>query len=693
MQSKMLSIFLCAASVRSCRGLVIGLLLLTILGCGPSQEDMMRRAASRSRDPDPEEVEAAAAPAPAPEVANAQPAVAPAAEAAATAANAPAATPPPEAKFAIKPISERKPEKPLSDIERRKRALSNLEKISTALLSYYKKSGSMPAAWLESSGGIKTLSWRVALLPELGYPDLYKQFNPEEPWDGPNNKKLLDLIPDEFVSPERFDTKTNFQLPVYGGYMFGRPGFAFTSDTDAAVNTLMLLEVNDSNAVPWTQPADYGEARENVKRGLGGLRGDGTFAVWANGMPVLVSNSVGWMEFHNALSAEAGDGQRAGLIHRSITIDEVTDASVVADSAAQPSASLSASIAPPAPEVVIVRDPVPDEILIAAAGKRLREVFAKKLAEANNDEKRVSLAIELLAESDNMTSDTASVFVMHGASMKLASLAGNIDLFLNCVDARVTRFDIDAYATNIDALTEFGTDNANRDGVDGAIYLKRAIPTIFAAIRKDDYVRASTIARYAFKFSDQPRNAFIPRSLNLLRTHLSTAQRHFEVAKDSLAEYRIDADDVDAASTFGRFLVFIKGDWEDGLPLLVRGGSEELRELAQADIRGAVKAEDMVVLGDAWWSMSDRAKTGVYRQACRDRASYWYSKAFAMLPESLDKIHVRGRLEEASGEGKASPLAIIRDLAEKTSVDLTISLASIADAGRRNLSDNVINEE
>ena len=38
-------------------------------------------------------------------------------------------------------------------------------------------------------------SWRVAILPYLEQNELYKRYNFDEPWDGPNNRKLLDQMP------------------------------------------------------------------------------------------------------------------------------------------------------------------------------------------------------------------------------------------------------------------------------------------------------------------------------------------------------------------------------------------------------------------------------------------------------------------------------------------------------------------
>src|SRR5262249_39482337 len=59
----------------------------------------------------------------------------------------------------------------------------------------------LPAALCDNTTGRPLLSWRVALLPHIGQESLYKQFNLDEPWDGPNNKKLLEKMPKVYAPP------------------------------------------------------------------------------------------------------------------------------------------------------------------------------------------------------------------------------------------------------------------------------------------------------------------------------------------------------------------------------------------------------------------------------------------------------------------------------------------------------------
>ena len=44
-------------------------------------------------------------------------------------------------------------------------------------------------------------SWRVLILPYLDRPDLYAEYRFDEPWDGPNNIKLLQTMPKTYELP------------------------------------------------------------------------------------------------------------------------------------------------------------------------------------------------------------------------------------------------------------------------------------------------------------------------------------------------------------------------------------------------------------------------------------------------------------------------------------------------------------
>jgi RNA polymerase sigma factor (sigma-70 family) len=72
--------------------------------------------------------------------------------------------------------------------EARLRIAGILYELGRAMHGYHDEHGHFPHAAISDKEGKPLLSWRVALLPSLGYEELYKEFKLDEPWDGPHNK-------------------------------------------------------------------------------------------------------------------------------------------------------------------------------------------------------------------------------------------------------------------------------------------------------------------------------------------------------------------------------------------------------------------------------------------------------------------------------------------------------------------------
>ncbi len=131
------------------------------------------------------------------------------------------------------------------------------------------------------------LSWRVAILPFLGYNHLYSQFNLDEPWDSAHNIALLDEMPDHF----RHDSVPNGETVYLGidspGALFDstRRSISDTAISDGALNTIAIVEADSSEAVEWTRPQDLPWDPTDPLRGLGSLNGDGRFnatTIWGD---------------------------------------------------------------------------------------------------------------------------------------------------------------------------------------------------------------------------------------------------------------------------------------------------------------------------------------------------------------------------------------------------------------------------
>ncbi len=82
--------------------------------------------------------------------------------------------------------------------------------ISMALDTYHQVNGCYPPAYIADKDGKPMHSWRVLILPYLLGGGAHLQYRFDEPWNGPNNKKLLPQRPYDYACP---DDEENFRTP------------------------------------------------------------------------------------------------------------------------------------------------------------------------------------------------------------------------------------------------------------------------------------------------------------------------------------------------------------------------------------------------------------------------------------------------------------------------------------------------
>ena len=151
-------------------------------------------------------------------------------------------------------------------------SLDNLKQLALSVHNYFDANQSFPPdAKARGKDGRSGLSWRVHILPYVGYAELYREFKLDEPWDSPHNIKLLRVMPPVFAPVLRLGESsrveayhTLYAAPVGEQTIFGgEEPVKFQSITDGASNTIMFVELAPEHAIPWTSPEDYRYDPEN----------------------------------------------------------------------------------------------------------------------------------------------------------------------------------------------------------------------------------------------------------------------------------------------------------------------------------------------------------------------------------------------------------------------------------------------
>src|SRR5260370_17458575 len=156
--------------------------------------------------------------------------------------------------------------------------------MSLAVLGYHDPYQFLPPAAVCSKENGKTLlSWRVLILPFIEEDNLYRQFKLDEPWDSPNNIKLLPRMP-KIYAPIGKKTKepyTTFYQAFVGpgaamesrldkNSFLGAKGTSLPRDfLDGTSNTIGIVEAPEP--VPWSKPADLPYDDKKPLPKVGGL--------------------------------------------------------------------------------------------------------------------------------------------------------------------------------------------------------------------------------------------------------------------------------------------------------------------------------------------------------------------------------------------------------------------------------------
>jgi len=190
----------------------------------------------------------------------------------------------------------------------------DLKSISIAMNNFENTAQRFPAGISGRGDGPALLSWRVQLLPNLGFYSLFLQFRFEEPWNSPHNLAILELMPDFYrTSGDPWNSVTT-RVKTFTG-----PGTPFPSVTSVTVRgpgirdisdgvsrTIALIETGSGTGVPWTKPTDLPLHTNNPFSPLGDLASEFSVAFF-NAHIVTYPASITTSELNALITHQGGE--------------------------------------------------------------------------------------------------------------------------------------------------------------------------------------------------------------------------------------------------------------------------------------------------------------------------------------------------------------------------------------------------
>jgi hypothetical protein len=303
--------------------------------------------------------------------------------------------------------------------------------------------------------------------------------------------------------------------------------------------------------------------------------------------------------------------------------------------------------------------PIPPAAELDKAEKLIKqEVFPKEYAD-RTPAGRKGLLKALRKTADETKDDPAVRYVLLREAMSLAGATGDIEAAFAAADALGAEYAFDAAAAKLDVAQKAQGSVA---GPSAAALAEGCLALSVASSEAGNYevaARAATAAEAAARKSgDGALVLRVRRRSEDVRRLLAQVPR-VQKAEKTLAE---KPDDPEANLIVGRFLCFAKGQWDDGLQRLAKGGDASLKALAKLDLATeggpADDAAGRVEAGDAWWSYADK-QPPPDQPRLRERASHHYEKSLPKLT-GVKRTLVLKRLIEAEATRPPAPPVVAR---------------------------------
>ncbi len=175
---------------------------------------------------------------------------------------------------------------------RRGGTASSFKHIEVAMECYCQDHGCYPPQYLTDRHGRPAHSWRVLLLPYLGYGGLYCRYHFDEPWNGPYNRLLATEMPEEYRSPFLGSGLTITQYVGIAGEGTPWRGAAplRAKDLERGESDPLIWYVEAANSdINWMEPRDI--PLEQALVGINVPGGRGVQSNYPDGLPAQMKPS------------------------------------------------------------------------------------------------------------------------------------------------------------------------------------------------------------------------------------------------------------------------------------------------------------------------------------------------------------------------------------------------------------------
>ena len=274
------------------------------------------------------------------------------------------------------------------------------------------------------------------------------------------------------------------------------------------------------------------------------------------------------------------------------------------------------------------KTPVPADAVQAEAMKLVKEVYGDEYSKAKTSTEKQELAKKLLGKAKETQDDPAGKFVLLRLARDIAAQTSDGRTAFHAIDEMAETFQVDALEMKSAVLTKLAS--AAKTPAQHIAIVEQALKMVDEFSSEDNFAVADPLGKLAL---DEARKGGEKELISKVQGRIAEATevaKAYENAKAARIKLEKTPDDPESNLVVGKYLCFVKGDWDKGLPILALGKDEELKALAKRELDEVASSTEQAKLGDGWWNLAEK-ENGKAKKQIQARACHWYQSALPGL--------------------------------------------------------------
>jgi WD40 repeat protein len=303
------------------------------------------------------------------------------------------------------------------------------------------------------------------------------------------------------------------------------------------------------------------------------------------------------------------------------------------------------------------QQPLPDKAVLAKKEKTLTTMFKEELTKAKTDAQAGrDLADLLLREAKLTHEDPALRYIALIYARDLAAQAGDTAVALAAIEELAKYYTVDTLVMKTAMLNLAAQKATTKE--DSVAIAEQALQLIDEALANDNYQVAQDLIKAAEDAATKSKMLQLVARVEKSGAEVEQGKKEFARMSKFVDMLAKNPDDVGANREMGVYFCLVKGNWDKGLPLLVKGQDKDYLALAKRDLANPKETLEQLDIGDEYYRLAEAEKALTHKNLLK-RSYYWYVKCLPNLGSGLNKLRVEKRVDQIATLNPATPTFIV----------------------------------